>query len=95
MRFAIIWSLSQIGGESVKKKLEELLEKTSEDDEAEWIEKALDNLELGGQMDGMEMMEFDSPDHSAGEDDNDDDDEEEEEDDADFLGIDEDEEYEN
>ena len=43
----------------------------------------------------MEMMEFDSPDHSAGEDDNDDDDEEEEEDDADFLGIDEDEEYEN
>jgi hypothetical protein len=95
LRFAIIWSLSQIGGESVKKKLEELLEKTSEDDEAEWIEKALDNLELGGQMDGMEMMEFDSPDHSAGEDDDDDDDEEEEEDDADFLGIDEDEEYEN
>jgi HEAT repeat protein len=60
MRIAIIWSLSQIGGDAVKKKLEELAEKCSDDDEAEWLEKALDNLELGGQLDSMEMIEFDT-----------------------------------
>jgi HEAT repeat protein len=92
LRYAIIWSLSQIGGESVKKKLEELLEKSPDDDEVEWIEKALDNLELGGQMNGLELMEFDSPENL--DEDGEEDDEEEDELDDDFLGIDEDE-YEN
>jgi hypothetical protein len=65
LRLAIIWSLSQIGGESVKKKLEELAEKCTDDEESEWLEKALDNLELGGGLEAMEMLDLDvDPDES-------------------------------
>jgi len=46
IRLALIWSLSQIGGEDVKDKLDELLKDAADDDEAEWIEKAIDNLEF-------------------------------------------------
>lgn len=59
LRFAIIWSLSQIGGKGVKQKFEEMVEKCTDDEEAEWLEKALENLELGGDLDSMEMMELD------------------------------------
>jgi FOG: HEAT repeat len=87
LRFAIIWSLSQIGGDAVKKKLEELADKGVEDEEAEWIEKALDNIELGGQLEGMEMLEFDADDE---EDDSDGFDDEEDDDlDEEFASIDE------
>jgi HEAT repeat protein len=58
LRIAIIWSLSQIGGDAVKKKLEELAEKCTDDDESEWLEKAIDNLELDAQLDSMEMIDF-------------------------------------
>lgn len=46
IRLATIWSLSQIGGDDIKDKLVELLETAADDEEAEWIEKALENLEL-------------------------------------------------
>ena len=59
LRYALIWSLSQIGGESVKRKFEEMAKKCTDDEEAEWLEKALDNLELGGTLEEMEMLEFD------------------------------------
>ena len=58
LRIATIWSLSQIGGDAVKKKLEELAEKCTDDDESEWLEKAIDNLELDAQLNSMEMIDF-------------------------------------
>lgn len=59
LKLALIWSLSQIGGDEVKEKLDELLESALDDEEAEWIEKALENLELssGG---GLELLDFDN-----------------------------------
>jgi hypothetical protein len=86
LRFAIIWSLSQIGGEAVKKKLEELAEKGADDEEAELIEKAMDNIELGGQLEGMEMLEYDA-DEDLEDEDIDDDDSDEDEDE--FVEVDE------
>lgn len=46
IRLATIWSLSQIGGDDIKEKLVELLEDATDDEEVEWIEKALENLDL-------------------------------------------------
>lgn len=56
-RLAVVWSLSQIGGDEVKEKFEELLSSAIDDDEIDWIEKALENLELSG-TGGMEMLDF-------------------------------------
>lgn len=46
IKLSIIWSLSQIGGDDIKEKLTELLEDASSENESEWIEKAIENLEL-------------------------------------------------
>lgn len=56
-RLAVIWSLSQIGGDEVKEKFEALLSRANDDEEIDWIEKALENLELSGSG-GMEMLDF-------------------------------------
>jgi len=58
VRLAAIWSLSQIGGSEVKEKLQELLKESESDDEIEWIEKALDNLELSGAAEGLNFLDF-------------------------------------
>ena len=58
VHLAAIWSLSQIGGSEVKDKLQELLENSESDEEVEWIEKALENLELSGSSDGMNFFDF-------------------------------------
>jgi HEAT repeat protein len=88
LRFAIIWSLSQIGGEAVKKKLEELAVKGADDEEAEWIEKALDNIELGGQLESMEMLDYDAN-EDLDDEDIDDNDVSDEDGDEEFTDIDE------
>ncbi len=44
LRAAVFWSLSQIGGEEVRETLERILEETEDDEEAEILEDALDNL---------------------------------------------------
>ncbi len=44
IRAAIFWSLSQIGGEEVRETLENILEETEDEEEAEILEDALDNL---------------------------------------------------
>ena len=41
---ALIWSLSQIGGEDVRTYLENLIDQTEDDDVVEFIEDALANL---------------------------------------------------
>ncbi len=43
---AIIWSLSEIGGEGVRRKLESLLSKTEDGEASDFIETALENLEF-------------------------------------------------
>jgi HEAT repeat protein len=46
VRSASIWSLSQIGGEGVREQLEALYEETDDEEEAEFVSDALDNLEF-------------------------------------------------
>jgi HEAT repeat protein len=41
---AAVWSLSQIGGEGVRETLEQMYEETDDDDEADYLSEALDNL---------------------------------------------------
>lgn len=50
VRAAAIWSLSQIGGEEVRETLEKMLEESEDDEEAELLENALDNLSLTEQI---------------------------------------------
>ena len=59
LRFAVIWSLSQIGGDQVRETLEELLEETEDDEEAEWLENALDNLTLTETGQSMDLLDID------------------------------------
>lgn len=61
---AIIWALSEIGGKNVRKVFEALLDKAEDDDEAEFLDEALGNLEL---TEGSE--EFNLIDINASEDD--------------------------
>jgi HEAT repeat protein len=53
LRAAVTWSLSQIGGEGVHEALDKLFEDIEDEDEAEYIEDALENLsfnESGGDL---------------------------------------------
>ncbi len=70
-RRTIIWSLSKIGGEGVRDKLDELIELEEDDEEADFLEEALENLSF------TEDAQFDL--FAAGSDDLLDDDSDEEE----------------
>lgn len=61
IRFAVIWSLSQLGGDEVKQELESLLEDAEDEDEIELLEKALENIELSTESEGLEMMDLGMP----------------------------------
>jgi HEAT repeat protein len=61
---SIIWALSEIGGKNVRKVLEALMDKAEDDDEAEFLDEALGNLEF---TDGSE--EFNLFDINADDDD--------------------------
>jgi HEAT repeat protein len=61
---SIIWSLSEIGGKNVRKVLEALMDKAEDDDEVEFLDEALGNLEF---TDGSE--EFNLFDINADDDD--------------------------
>jgi len=56
---AIIWSLSQIGGEDVRTYLEALLAKAEDDDQIEYIEEALANLSFTEDMEKFDLIAFD------------------------------------
>ncbi|HEY3312778.1 MAG TPA: HEAT repeat domain-containing protein [Anaerolineales bacterium] len=64
---AIIWSLSQIGGEDVRTYLETLLADAEDDDLIEYIEDALANLSFTEDMEEFDMLAVD-PDDELGED---------------------------
>lgn len=61
---AIIWSLSQIGGEDVRAALElllELAEENEEDELLEFLEQALENLDFNEGAQFFEMLDLDLP----------------------------------
>jgi HEAT repeat protein len=61
---AAIWSVSQIGGETIRETLERLLESTEDDDEADYIDRAIENLSFTEDFGIFEMFDFDA-DHDA------------------------------
>jgi HEAT repeat protein len=56
---AVVWSLSQIGGEDVRGTLEQLLEHTDDPDETDFLEEALDNLSFTEDMAIFNLLEVD------------------------------------
>jgi hypothetical protein len=58
VRLASIWALSQVGGPGVREALEELLETTEDDDEANQIDNALENLDFTEEMKELALLEI-------------------------------------
>jgi hypothetical protein len=56
---AIIWSLSQIGGEDVRTYLETLLADAEDDDVIEYLEDALANLSFTEDMEQFDLLAVD------------------------------------
>jgi HEAT repeat protein len=67
VRMAAIWSLSQIGGQGVREILEEMQEETEDEDEAEFLENALDNLAFTDDEGFFSLLNLSSNDIDAGE----------------------------
>ena len=59
---AIIWSLSQIGGEDVRTYLQALLDEAEDDDQIEYIEDALANLSYTEDLEQFDLLAFDPDD---------------------------------
>ncbi len=62
-----IWSLSQIGGDGVRDRLEELVEETEDEDEAEYIDLALENLSFTEDFNVFDMFDFEPDQEEADE----------------------------
>ncbi len=58
VRLAAIWSLSQIGGEGVEEILEQLYDAAIDEDEASFIEQAIDNLAFTQDMKDFTLLEI-------------------------------------
>ena len=71
---AVIWSLSQIGGEDVRTYLENLLDQIEDEDQITFLEEALDNLAFTEDLDRFDLLSVD-PESDLVEIDEDDDDE--------------------
>jgi HEAT repeat protein len=69
---AVIWSLSQIGGEDVRTYLENLLDQIEDDEQIAFLEEALDNLAFTEDLDRFDLLALD-PDDELTEIDEDDD----------------------
>jgi HEAT repeat protein len=59
VRRELIWALSRIGGEGVHAKLEELHEIEEDDEEADFIEEALNTLSFSEDMGGFSLFDVD------------------------------------
>jgi HEAT repeat protein len=59
---AVIWSLSQIGGEDVRTYLESLLDHLEDDEQIAFLEEALDNLAFTEDLDRFDLLAFDPDD---------------------------------
>lgn len=58
VRLAAVWSLSQIGGEGIRAALEALYELAEDDEEAEFISSALENLAFTEEMSDLPLLEL-------------------------------------
>jgi HEAT repeats/HEAT repeat len=58
VRMASIWALSQLGGEGVRAALENMLETTDNDQEADQIDNALENLDFTEEMKELALLEI-------------------------------------
>jgi HEAT repeat protein len=56
---AIIWSLSQIGGEDVRTYLETMLAEAEDDEAIEYLEEAIANLSFTEDMEKFDLLAFD------------------------------------
>jgi HEAT repeat protein len=65
VRMASIWALSQIGGEGVRARLEQMLETTEDDEEASQIDNALENLDFTEEMKDLALLEIPDDDDGA------------------------------
>jgi HEAT repeat protein len=68
---AVIWSLSQIGGEDVRTYLENLLDQIEDEDQLAFLEEALENLAFTEDLDRFDLIAFDADDLVELEDDED------------------------
>jgi len=68
MRHEVIWALSKIGGEGVRERLEELIDLETDDEEADFLDEALENLLFTEELSQFDMFDFD-PDDELKEDD--------------------------
>ena len=55
---ALIWSLSQIGGEDARTTIEALLDQTEDEDQIEFLEEALENLAFTEDLDRFDLLNF-------------------------------------
>jgi HEAT repeat protein len=60
--YAAMWSLSKIGGEGVREAIEFALDDTEDMDEIQFLEEALENLDLTEQVNLFDLMNFDEED---------------------------------
>ena len=58
VRMAVIWSLSKIGGEGVREVLEELYESTEDEEEADFIASAMENLAFSDESGLLELWDI-------------------------------------
>ena len=56
---AVIWSLSQIGGEDVRTYLENLLDQAEDEEQIAFLEEALDNLAFTEDLERFDLLAFD------------------------------------
>ena len=59
---AVIWSLSQIGGEDVRTYLENLLDQVEDEDQIAFLEEALDNLAFTEDLERFDLLSLDPDD---------------------------------
>jgi HEAT repeat protein len=59
---AVIWSLSQVGGEDVRTYLENLLDQIEDEEQIAFLEEALDNLAFTEDLDRFDLLAFDPED---------------------------------
>jgi HEAT repeat protein len=59
LRIATIWSLSQIGGEDVRETVEKMGDETEDEEEAGFLEDALDNLSFTEDADVFNILDID------------------------------------
>lgn len=56
----LVWALSEIGGEGMREKLEELLDIESDEDEIDFLEEAMENLLFTEDLNQFDLLEYDN-----------------------------------